>query len=264
MKDFKFLKKYGQNFLSDKNLLRAIVADSGTTDTDTVLEVGPGAGALTEAILERAQKLVSVEIDERLIPCLEERFEGVDNFHLINADVMRLTAQDIRDLVGEDFRVVANIPYYITTQLIMRFLEDTPRAKSITVMVQKEVAERLTAKAGDGDYGVISVAVALYGKARITCYVDRRMFYPVPEVDSAVVTIDVKDETGIDIKGVMRLVKASFAMRRKTLRNNLTSGYGITGAQFDEAIEKLGKEATIRGERLTPEEFVALYNLLKK
>ena len=263
MKDFKFLKKYGQNFLSDKNLLRAIVADSGTVAGDVVLEVGPGAGALTEAILGTGANVTSVEIDERLIPHLEERFGDKDNFRLVNADIMKLSSSEVESLVGDNFRVVANIPYYITSPLIMRFLEDKPRAKSITVMVQKEVAERLTAKAGDSDYGVISVAVALYGKARITRYVDRRMFYPVPEVDSAVVTIDVEGEGCENVKEVMKLVRASFAMRRKTLRNNLTAGYGITGAKFDEAIVKLGKEATIRGERLTPEEFVALYKLLK-
>lgn len=264
MKDFKFLKKYGQNFLSDKNLLRAIVSDSGTVEGDTVLEVGPGAGALTEAILDTGANLTSVEIDDRLIPVLTERFEGRQNFRLVNADVMKLTGEEINNLVGDNFRVVANIPYYITSPLIMRFLEDKPRAKSITVMVQKEVAERLTAKAGDSDYGVISVAVALYGKARITRYVDRRMFYPVPEVDSAVVTIDVEEEKCENAKDVMKLVRASFAMRRKTLRNNLTASYGITGAKFDEVITELKKEPTIRGERLTPDEFVALYNLLRK
>ena len=264
MKDFKFLKKYGQNFLSDKNLLRAIVSDSGTIEGDTVLEVGPGAGALTEAILDIGANLTSVEIDDRLIPVLKERFENRDNFRLVNADVMKLSGEEIKDLVGDNFRVVANIPYYITSPLIMRFLEETPRAKSITVMVQKEVAERLTARAGDGDYGVISVAVALYGKARITRYVDRRMFYPIPEVDSAVVTIDVDDSICENVKEVMKLVRASFAMRRKTLRNNLTANYGITGAKFDEVITKLGKEITIRGERLTPEEFVTLYKELKK
>lgn len=263
MKDFKFLKKYGQNFLSDKNLLKAIVTDSGTTLDDVVLEVGPGAGALTDAILDTGAKLTSVEIDERLIPHLTERFADNPKFRLVNADIMRLKGEEIRSLVGDDFRVVANIPYYITSQLIMKFLEESPRAKSITVMVQKEVAERLTAQAGDSDYGVISVAVALYGKARITRYVDRRMFYPVPDVDSAVVTIDVDEKKDIDIKAVMKLVRASFAMRRKTLRNNLTGGYGITGAKFDEAIVKLGKEPTIRGERLTPDDFISLYNLLK-
>lgn len=263
MKDFKFLKKYGQNFLSDKNLLRAIVSDSGTSDTDVVLEVGPGAGALTEAILDTGASVTSVEIDDRLIPHLTERFKDRENFNLVCGDIMKLSCDEIKALVGEDFRVVANIPYYITSQLIMRFLEDEPQAKSITVMVQKEVAERLTAKAGDSDYGVISVAVALYGKARITRYVDRRMFYPVPEVDSAVVTIEVDEHKGEDIKAVMKLVRASFAMRRKTLRNNLTSGYGISGAKFDEVIQKLGKEPTIRGERLTPDDFIVLYNLLK-
>lgn len=263
MKDFKHLKKYGQNFLSDKNLLKAIASDGMVSEGDTVLEVGPGAGALTEALLDAGANLTSVEIDDRLIPHLTETFGSNPRFRLVHGDIMKLKSDEIKALVGEDFRVVANIPYYITTPLIMRFLEESPQAKSITVMVQKEVAERLTAKAGDSDYGVISVAVALYGKARITRYVDRRMFFPPPEVDSAVVTIEIDERKDCDIKQVMKLVKASFAMRRKTLRNNL-SAIGVNGAKFDEVITKLQKSPTVRGETLTPDEFVTLYKLLKE
>ncbi len=263
MKDFKFLKKYGQNFLSDKNLLSAIVTDGEVTATDTVLEVGPGAGALTEALLSKCGKLVSVEIDDRLIPTLEEKFASSDKFTLINSDVMKMSDEDIQNLVGNDFRVVANIPYYISTQLIMRFLEREPRAKSITVMVQKEVAERLCARAGSEAYGVISVAVALRGSAKITRNVGRKMFFPVPDVDSAVVHITLDKDESADTPNVMKIVRAAFAMRRKTLRNNLVKGCNVSGEKFDQAIAKMGLDPAIRGERLTPEQFVELYNLIK-
>jgi len=176
---------------------------------------------------------------------------------------MKLSDDEIKDLVGDDFKVVANIPYYISTQLIMRFLESGVKAKSVTVMVQKEVAERLTAKAGDKEYGVISVAVALYGKARITRQVNRKMFYPVPDVDSAVVTVEVDENKSCDIKGVLKLVRAAFSMRRKTLRNNLLSSYGVTGEKFDAVMTELGFDLAIRGERLTPDDFIALYEKLK-
>lgn len=263
MKDFKFLKKYGQNFLSDKNLLSAIVTDGEVDDNTTVLEVGPGAGALTEALLARCKRLVSVEIDDRLIPVLEEKFGSDDKFTLINADIMKMSDDEIRNLVGDDFRVVANIPYYISTQLIMRFLERSPRAKSITVMVQKEVAERLSAKAGTEAYGVISVAVALRGNAKITRNVGRKMFFPVPDVDSAVVHITLDKEESEETIAIMKIVRAAFAMRRKTLRNNLVKGCGVDGEKFDQAISKMNLDPAIRGEKLTPEQFVELYNLIK-
>lgn len=264
MKDFKFLKKYGQNFLSDKNLLNAIADDAGVDKEDVVLEIGPGAGALTEPLVEKAGKVVSVEIDDRLISELQEKFANSDNFTLVHSDIMKLSDSEIKDLVGEDFKVVANIPYYISTQLIMRFLESEVKAKSVTVMVQKEVAERLTAHAGDKEYGVISVAVALYGRAKITRQVNRKMFYPVPDVDSAVVTVEVDENKNCDIKSVLKLVRAAFSMRRKTLRNNLLSNYGVKGEQFDKVITEMGYDPAIRGERLTPDDFIALYEKLRK
>ncbi len=262
VKDFKFLKKYGQNFLSDKNLLRAIVDDALVDGTDTVLEVGPGAGALTEPLLDKAGRVVSVEIDDRLIPELNERFGDKENLTLVHQDIMKVSDGELEKLVGRDFKVVANIPYYISTQLIMRFLESELKAKSVTVMVQKEVAERLTAKPGDKEYGVISVAVALWGTGKITRQVNRKMFYPVPDVDSAVVTVQTKERADCDIKGVMKLVRTAFAMRRKTLRNNLLAGYGVSGEKFDSAIQKLGYDTAVRGERLSPDDFIKLYELL--
>ena len=263
MKDFKFLKKYGQNFLSDKNLLRAIVDDARVSSSDVVLEIGPGAGALTEPLLDKAGKVVSVEIDDRLLPELTERFKDRDNFTLVHSDIMKLKDSEIESLVGRDFKVVANIPYYISTQLIMRFLESDLKAKSVTVMVQKEVAERLTANPGDKEYGVISVAVALWGRAKITRHVGRQMFFPVPDVDSAVVTVETDENKTCEIAGVMKLVRTAFSMRRKTLRNNLLAGYGITGDKFDTAIRELGYDTAVRGERLSPNDFIKLYELLK-
>lgn len=263
MKDFKFLKKYGQNFLSDKNLLSAIASDGEVDQNTTVLEIGPGAGALSEAILSKCKKLVSVEIDDRLIPELEEKFGENEKFTLVHNDFMKMSDEEIKELVGEDFRVVANIPYYISTSLIMRFLEREPKPKSITVMVQKEVAERLTAKAGVDAYGVISVAVALRGKAKITRKVDRKMFFPVPDVDSAVVHVILDENVNPEVENVMKLVRSAFAMRRKTLRNNLVKGMGISGEKFDTAITQMGLKTDVRGEKLTPEQFIKLYNLLK-
>jgi 16S rRNA (adenine1518-N6/adenine1519-N6)-dimethyltransferase len=183
---FRFNRNLGQNFLTDTNLLSAIVEDSGLLDGETVVEIGTGAGTLTRALSAKAKRVISFEVDENLKPVLEETLKGLDNVEVVFADVLKLSDSRIAELCGDSFRVVANIPYYITTSLIMRFIESGLNVTSITVMVQKEVADRLAAKESTSDYGAITMSVKLRGDAKITRLVNRNLFYPAPNVDSAV------------------------------------------------------------------------------
>lgn len=257
--EFRFNKQFGQNFITDSNLLKAIVADSGVTDGDTVLEIGTGAGTLTKAIADAAKRVISFEVDRNLLPVLERTLIGYDDkVELIFKDIMRVSDDELDEILGGEYRLIANLPYYITTPIIMRFLERQNKPKSITIMVQKEVAERLTARAGTADYGAITVAVDLVGTARIDRIVKKEMFMPSPKVDSAVVTIDVIDKfKGTDIAKVKKVLKASFAMRRKTLSNNLMT-LGLSREKSNEAIRSLGLDERIRGEMLTTEQFIEL------
>lgn len=254
---FTFSKKFGQNFITDYNLLKAIVADSGVTESDVAVEVGAGAGTLTRALSESAGRVVSFEIDGTLAPVLAETIGDRDNVDLIMEDVTRLSEDELDDLIGGEYKVVANLPYYITTPLLFTFLERERKPSSITVMVQKEVAERICATPQKGDYGALSVAVALRGRARITRIVKRDCFTPAPNVDSAVVRIDLNENCAAD-EAVFALVKKAFAMKRKTLVNNLAAGYGMDKATAAEALSSLGKPATVRAEQLEPNEFVVL------
>lgn len=257
--EFRFNKQFGQNFITDSNLLKAIVADSGVTDGDTVLEIGTGAGTLTKAIADAAKRVISFEVDRNLLPILERTLIGYDDkVELIFKDIMRVSDDELDEIIGGEYRLIANLPYYITTPIIMRFLERQNKPKSITIMVQKEVAERLTARAGTADYGAITVAVDLVGTARIARIVKKEMFMPSPKVDSAVVTIDVIDKfKGTDIAKVKKVLKASFAMRRKTLSNNLMT-LGLSREKANEAIRSLGLDERIRGEMLSTEQFIML------
>lgn len=257
--EFRFNKQFGQNFITDSNLLKAIVADSGVTDGDTVLEIGTGAGTLTKAIADAAKRVISFEVDRNLLPILERTLIGYDDkVELIFKDIMRVSDEELDEIIGGEYRLIANLPYYITTPIIMRFLERQNKPKSITIMVQKEVAERLTARAGTADYGAITVAVDLVGTARIDRIVKKEMFMPSPKVDSAVVTIDVIDKfKGTDIAKVKKVLKASFAMRRKTLSNNLMT-LGLSREKANEAIRSLGLDERIRGEMLSTEQFIML------
>lgn len=257
--EFRFNKQFGQNFITDSNLLKAIVADSGVTDGDTVLEIGTGAGTLTKAIADAAKRVISFEVDRNLLPVLERTLIGYDDkVELIFKDIMRVSDDELDEILGGEYRLIANLPYYITTPIIMRFLERQNKPKSITIMVQKEVAERLTARAGTADYGAITVAVDLVGTARIDRIVKKEMFMPSPKVDSAVVSIDVIDKfKGTDIAKVKKVLKASFAMRRKTLSNNLMT-LGLSREKANEAIRSLGLDERIRGEMLTTEQFIEL------
>lgn len=256
---FRFNKQFGQNFISDKNLLSAIVSDAGVTSDDTVVEVGAGAGALTYELATVAKKVISYEIDKNLKSVLEEKLKVFDNVELIFADALKESEEEISRRAGGVFKLVANLPYYITTPLIFKFLEMP--VKSITVLVQKEVAERMCAKAGDDAYGVLSVGIALFGTARITRIVKRQMFYPVPDVDSALVNITFHSKlTTEQRKAVRELVKTAFAMRRKTLYNNLRAIYG--GETSVNALERAKIDASARAETLTLDDYVKLSEIL--
>ncbi len=260
---FSFSKKYGQNFITDYNLLRAIVSDAGVTRDDTALEIGAGAGTLTRALAESAGRVVAFEIDPSLSPVLDESLAGLNNVEVIMDDVTKWTDSELDDLTGSDYKVVANLPYYITTPLLFTFLERENKPSSVTVMVQKEVAERICATPEKGDYGALSVAVALRGKASITRIVKRDCFTPAPNVDSAVIRIDLDPAAPTD-RSLYELVAKSFAMKRKTLVNNLSAGYAIPKPFAAELLVSLGFSPTVRAEQLAPSDFIRLDKAIKE
>lgn len=257
---FRFNKGLGQNFITDKNLLAAIAADSGLTKDDVAVEVGTGAGTLTRALASVAKKVISFEVDASLTPVLELSLRGIDNAEVVFKDVLKMNDAQFEEIVDSPFRLVANLPYYITTPLIMRFLESGLNAKSLTVMVQKEVADRLVAEVGSADYSAVTLAVQMAGSAKITRTVSRNMFYPAPNVDSAVVHIEVDRHKldGEDAPLVHKLVRSAFAMRRKTLANNLAVAFDISKAEATSRIESAGFAPLIRGEALSLDDFVKL------
>lgn len=257
---FRFNKALGQNFIFDGNLLDAIVSDAGVTAEDTVVEIGTGAGTLTARLAARAKKVFSFEVDERLRPVLDISLKGAENVEVVFRDVMKMKDDELLEMIGGEFKVVANLPYYITTPLIMRFAESTLPVRSLTVMVQKEVADRLTAEVGSADYAAVTLAVKVFGDAAVTRIVDRHMFRPAPNVDSAVVRIDRVPGRldGADEKLVRKLVRAAFAMRRKTLVNNLAASFGIPKQQATDLVTACGFPADVRGERLSLDDFIRL------
>lgn len=264
--DFHFNKALGQNFITDANLLDAIVADSGITSDDTVVEIGAGAGTLTRAIAKVAKKVYSFEVDRNLQPVLALSLQGVDNAEVIFRDVLKMKDDELKSVVGDSFKVVANLPYYITTPLAMRFIESSLDVKSVTIMVQKEVALRFVAKPNTADYSAITLAIEMAGNAQITRNVSRNMFFPSPNVDSAVVRIDI-DRTklsGENAPLLHKLVRSSFAMRRKTLANNLSVAFQIDKAQASAIIEEAGFSAMVRGEALSLDDYKKLAKSLEK
>lgn len=263
--NFTFDKRYGQNFITDTSILRGIAEDAGVNKGDTVLEIGAGAGTLTRELAARAGRVVAFEIDRRLEPVLTETLGGADNVTVRYGDIMRESEEALSRLVGERFKVVANLPYYITTPILFMLLERRVMPKSITVMVQKEVAERMVATETRGDYGALSVAVALRAEARITRVVGRENFTPPPNVDSAVVRMDIRPEAeNADLSAVSELVRKAFAMKRKTLVNNLVAGYGIGKAEATDLVRALGLGDSVRAEQLSPRRFVALSEMIKE
>lgn len=264
-KGFHYNKALGQNFITDGNLLNAIVSDSGVDSCDTVVEIGTGAGTLTRAIAAKAKKVFSFELDKNLIPVLDLSLQGLDNVEVIFKDVLKMTDDELNEIVGGEFKVVANLPYYVTTPMIMRFLESGLDVKSITVMVQKEVADRFVATVGGKEYAAVSLAVQMRGEAKVTRIVNRQMFFPMPNVDSAVVRIDIDRNklSGVDLSALSRLVRVSFAMRRKMLTNNLMSGYGLSREKAIDVLLKADISPTVRGEALSLDQYVRILNVLK-
>lgn len=264
--EFRFNKALGQNFIFDNNLLDAIVSDSGAGADDTVVEIGTGAGTLTSRLALRAKKVFSFEVDKNLQDILSLSLQGCENVEVVFRDVLKMKDDEFTRIVGEGpFRVVANLPYYVTTPMIMRFIESPLPVSTLTVMVQKEVADRLVAECGSADYAAVTLAVKMFGDARVTRTVDRRMFRPAPNVDSAVVQIERVPERleGEDTAFLKRVVRAAFAMRRKTLANNLASAFGMNKTAAAEVVEESGFPALVRGETLSLDDFVTLSHALK-
>lgn len=269
--NFSFQKKFGQNFLIDPHVLDKIIAAAEITKDDFVLEIGPGIGTLTQYLAEAAREVVAVEIDSTLIPILEDTLSAYDNVSVINEDVLKV---DLRKLAeerngGKPIKVVANLPYYITTPIIMSLFESHVPLKSLTFMVQKEVALRMQAGPGTKDYGALSLAVQYYASPYLAANVPPNCFMPRPNVGSAVIRLTRFEETPVQVKDeklLFRLIRASFNQRRKTLQNGLVNSQELdfTKEQVAAAIATLGVSPSVRGEALTLEQFAALANALSE
>lgn len=264
---FSFKKSLGQNFLIDTNILRNIVEYGEVSEKTAAIEIGPGIGALTEQIAKRAGKVFAFEIDQRLLPILEDTLSPYDNVTVIHKDILKA---DVTELIGEELkayeevRVIANLPYYVTTPIIMKLLQEGLPLKSITVMLQKEVAERMAAKPGTKEYGSLSIAVQYFTQAETVMIVPKTVFVPQPNVDSAVIRLIVREEPPVRVKDedfFFEVVRASFGQRRKTILNNLQSNLPDGKAKKQEieaALATTSIDPKRRGETLSIEEFGAL------
>lgn len=267
--NFNFQKRFGQNFLIDSNILEKIVSAAEITKDDCVLEIGPGIGTMTQYLAESAREVIAVEIDKALMPILEDTLSSYDNVTVINEDILKV---DIRKLAeeknqGNPVKVVANLPYYITTPIIMGLFESHVPLKSITIMVQKEVADRMQVGPGTKDYGALSLAVQYYAKPEVVAYVSPECFIPKPNVGSAVIRLDRYDNPPVQVENeefMFKVIRAAFNQRRKTLANGLgnASDLNITRQQAQDALMELDFSPSIRGEALTLEEFAKLSNYL--
>ncbi|MBD8917817.1 MAG: 16S rRNA (adenine(1518)-N(6)/adenine(1519)-N(6))-dimethyltransferase RsmA [Lachnospiraceae bacterium] len=267
--NFTFQKKYGQNFLIDSHVLEKIMDAAEIGKDDCVVEIGPGIGTMTQYLAERAGEVVAVEIDKNLIPILTETLADYKNVSIINEDILKV---DLNRIVeekngGRPVKIVANLPYYITTPIIMGLFENHVPVKSITVMVQKEVADRMQVGPGTKDYGALSLAVQYYAKPEIVAIVPPNCFIPRPNVASAVIRLTCHEKKPVDVKdekGMFALIRASFNQRRKTLANSLSNAQNLslTREQVTEALESMQLSPTIRGEALTLEQFAALADIL--
>ncbi|MBQ6922738.1 MAG: ribosomal RNA small subunit methyltransferase A [Clostridia bacterium] len=263
--NLKLKKAFGQNFLTDGALLSEIVDKAGVTAGDRVLEIGCGAGALTVKLSEKAERVVAYEIDERLKPILRETLSDRDNVKVVFKDVMKEKISAIENAIGGKYKMVANLPYYITTPIVMKFLENAENLTSMSIMVQKEVAERFSAKPSTSDYGAITVGINLRGTAKTVLAVPREKFTPVPNVDSAVVRIDIeKDKFSCDLAAVRDTVRVGFSGRRKMLVNNLMNGFKLNRERAETALIKADVPLTARAENLSAEDFVRLTAALKE
>ena len=270
--DFMFQKRFGQNFLIDTHVLEKIIKSAEITKDDLVLEIGPGIGTMTQYLCENAREVIAVEIDKNLIPILtNDTLAAYDNVTVINEDILKL---DLNALVqernnGNRIKVVANLPYYITTPIIMGLFESHVPLQNITVMVQKEVADRMQAGPGSKDYGALSLAVQYYATPYIAANVPPNCFMPRPNVGSAVIRLTLHEEPPVKVKDeslLFSLIRASFNQRRKTLVNGLTNAaeLKLSKEEVQAALEQMGLSATVRGEALTLEQFARLTNLLAK
>jgi len=267
--NFRFQKKYGQNFLIDPHVLEKISAAAGIEKDDCVLEIGPGIGTMTQYLAEAARKVVAVEIDRELIPILNETLAGYDNVEIIHGDIMKTDLSEIAERYngGKPFKVVANLPYYITTPIIMNLFESNAPVGSITVMVQKEVAERMKSGPGSGDYGALSLAVQYYAKPEIMANVPPNCFMPRPAVGSCVIRLSRYGNPPVSVKdphAMFKIIRAAFSQRRKQLQNALHNSAEIsyTKEQIAVSLRKMGLSETIRGEALDLKQFAALTELL--
>ena len=269
--EFAFQKKFGQNFLIDDHVITKIINAAEITKDDLVLEIGPGIGTMTQYLAESAGKVIAVEIDKNLIPILGETLAEYDNVTIINEDILKL---DINRLVeeendGKPIKVVANLPYYITTPIIMGLFESHVPLDSITIMVQKEVADRMQVGPGTKDYGALSLAVQYYAKPQILLNVPASCFMPRPNVDSAVIQLTRYEKPPVEVADehlMFRLIRASFNQRRKTMTNSVGNSpeLSVSKEQMAAALEKCGLSATVRGEALTLAQFAELANVLSE
>ena len=267
--NFNFQKRFGQNFLIDSNILAKIVESAEVTKEDFVLEIGPGIGTMTQYLAEAAREVVAVEIDKNLIPILQDTLSDYNNVSVINDDILKV---DIRQMAeerngGKPIKVVANLPYYITTPIIMGLLENEVPLGSITVMVQKEVADRMQTGPGSKDYGALSLAVQYYAEPYIVANVPPNCFMPRPAVGSAVIRLTKHEKKPVEVKNpafMFKIIRASFNQRRKTLQNGLhnSSELQIPKEEVVNALEKMGLPAAVRGEKLTLAQFAMLSDLL--
>ena len=264
-------KRLGQNFLINDNVIENIVKAAEVTEDDLIIEIGPGLGTLTSKLLEKAGKVIAVELDENMIKILEDRFKLYKNFYLINEDILKI---DLKELIASNLnnlkkvKIVANLPYYITTPIIMKLLEDKLDIDNITVMVQKEVADRITARPGDKLSGAITYSVNYYAKAEKVILVGKESFIPSPEVYSEVIKLNIRKEPPVKVENeeiFFKLIKSSFMQRRKTLQNALTNAGIVTDKEtIRKMFDAMNLKPDIRGEKLTIEEFARLANLIAK
>lgn len=267
--NFNFQKKFGQNFLIDTHILEGIINGADITKDDCVLEIGPGIGTMTQYLCENAGFVIAVEIDKNLIPILNETLSSYNNIVIINEDVLKLDINELAEKYnnGRPIKVVANLPYYITTPIIMGLFESHVPLESITVMVQKEVAERMQVGPGTKDYGALSLSVQYYSNPEVIMTVSAGCFIPRPNVDSAVIKLTVHKDNPVTVKNeafMFTVIKASFAQRRKTLVNGLMNAglNGVTKEKILSALEEMGYPPTVRGEVFTLSEFARLSDLL--
>lgn len=263
---FKFNKRFGQNFIESEILLEKIVELSGVTEKDKVVEIGVGGGTLTRALSEKAKFVYGFEIDKNLQPVLQKSLAGVENVEIIFKDFMKENLSELEKEIGEEYVVVANLPYYITSPIVMRFIEEAEFCRRIVVMVQREVAFRFCARPATADYGAITAAIGLWGDAAIILDVDRTNFYPQPNVDSAVVRIDkfYEDRGVIDKKAYRDVVRIAFSSRRKTLVNNMMNYLKISREKAECVLKESGIDISVRGETLSVGDFTRLANVCKK